>query len=294
MITFSNGHCFEYMTASGALGFAGKGWPWEWPLRWAGLLDPSLFTNVIKTLTLKPRKGNLKWYNPLGCIRPMRGGIVNAVGLTNPGIDWWIKNIGPKVNSSKIPLIGSILGEPSELAIMAAMLNNFDLVGLEVNASCPNTQDDILKNTEKVIRGCESAKRKSRLPILLKVSAAHDMEKIVRQTGGMVEAYSINSVPWHMVFPGRKSPLAKFGGGGVSGKIAQPFTWLLVEKLVSMTSAPVIGPSVWDFKDIAKLRAMGAKAVSFGSVFICHPWRPTRFVRIDSVQQKGANLWHTK
>ena len=285
MITLSNGHRFEYMTASGALGFDGKGWPWEQPLRWVGLFDPVVFTNVIKTLTLKPRKGNLKWYWPLGCIRPMRGGAVNAVGLTNPGIDWWIEKIGPKVDSSRIPLVGSILGEPAELAIMATILNNYDIVGLEVNASCPNTSDDILRNTEKVVRGCESAKRKSRFPILLKLSVVHDVEEIVRQAEGMVEAYSVNSVPWNIIFPDRKSPLAKLGGGGVSGKIAQSFTWPLVEKLAGMTSVPVIGPSVWDFEDIVKLRAMGAKAISFGSVFLCYPWRPTCFVRKDSLQQ---------
>jgi len=281
MITLSNGHSFEYMTASGALGFDGKGWPWEKPLRWIGLLDPSLFTNVIKTLTIEPRKGNLKWYWPLGCIKPMLGGTINAVGLTNLGIDWWIDKIGLKFDPSRISLVGSILGEPGELAIMAGMLNLFDLVGLEVNASCPNTQDDILENVEKVVEGCRAAKKKSRHPILLKLSVVHDIEKIVPAVQDWVEAFSINSVPWNIVFPGKKSPLAKFGGGGVSGKIAQPFTWLFAEKLKSMTNVPVIAPSVWNFEDLAKLRQKGFKAFSFGSVFLCHPWRPTLYVRKD-------------
>jgi len=179
MITLSNGHCFEYMTASGALGFDGKGWPWEQPLRWLGLLDVSLFTSVIKTLTLWPRKGNLRWYNPLGCIRPMRNGTLNAVSLTNKGLHWWTEEIGPKVDSSKIPLVGSIFGEPDELIIMARDLNEFDLVGLEINASCPNANDDILTNTEKVIKSCKRVKRFSRFPLMLKLSVVHqDVERL--------------------------------------------------------------------------------------------------------------------
>lgn len=279
MITLSNGHSFEFMTASGAMGYDGKGWPWEQPMRWLGFLDVSLFTHVIKTLTLPPKKGNLKWYNPLGCIRPMRDGAVNAVGLTNPGPDWWFEKIGRKVDRLKIALVGSIFGEMASLKIMANIMNDCDLVGLEINASCPNTDDETIFNAEKVIRACEVVKEASRHPILLKLSVVHDFKKIVKATEGIVEAFSINSVPWKIIFPNKKSPLAKLGGGGVSGKIAQPFTWAFAEKIRCMTDVPVIAPSMWDFEDIAKMRCRGFKAFSFGSIFLCHPWRPTSFVR---------------
>jgi len=167
MITLSNGFSFEYVTASGALGYDGNGWPWEWPLRWLGLIDPSFFLNVMKTVTLPPRKGNLRWWKPWDCIRLMPHGAVNAVGLTNPGPDWLAEKIGPKVNSKKIPLVG---------------------------------------------------------------------------------------------------------------------------ELQEMTEIPVIALSIWDFGDIAKLRAKGFKAFSFGSVFLRYPWRPTLCVRREQkekAQEKG-------
>ena len=211
----------------------------------------------------------------------MRGGVVNSVGLTNPGFNWWAKKIGAELDWFKIRLIGSIFGEPKELETMAKAMNDFDIIALQVNASCPNTEGDTLSNVEKVIESIEAVKNVSRHPVLAKVSVAHNIEKIALAVESMVEAFDINSVPWHIVFPNKKSPLAKLGGGGVSGKIAQPFTWALAKKLIEMTRVPVIGPSVWDFEDIAKLRAMGAKAVSFGSVFLCHPWRPTLFVKKD-------------
>lgn len=282
MIRLSNGHQVEYMAASGTLAFDGRGWPWEWPLRWVGLLDPSLFTVVIKTLTSKPRKGNVRWLNPFRCIRLLRGGIVNAVGLKNPGIEWWCRKIGPRVRRVKIPLVGSIFSDDiKELALMAAMLNDFDLVGLEINISCPSVEGDFLENTRKVIESCQVVKDKSHFPLILKLSVVQDIEAIIPHLEGIIEAISINSVPWRVIFPDRQSSLVHLGGGGVSGKRAQPFTWEFVERLIKITSIPVIGPSVWDFSDIEKLRRLGAKAISFGSVFLRYPWRPTIFIRKD-------------
>ncbi len=282
MIQLSNGHQFEYMAASGALGFDGKGYLWEWILRWFDFLDPSLFTVVIKTLTNEPRKGNLRWFNPFNCVHLLSNGVVNAVGLTNPGIKWWCQKIGSRVNQNKISLVGSIFSKNTkELVLMATMLNDFDLVGLEINASCPSVENNFLKDTTRIIENCQAVKEKSRFPIILKLSVVHNVEAIIPQLEEVIEAISINSVPWSFAFSDYKSPLAHFGGGGISGKIAQPFTWRFLERLIEITSISVIGPSVWDFPDIENLRKLGAKAISFGSVFLKYPWRPTNFVRKD-------------
>jgi dihydroorotate dehydrogenase (NAD+) catalytic subunit len=284
MINLSNGHRFEYIVASGALGYDGRGWPHERLLRLTGLLNPFLFTIVTKTLTLSPCKGNLKWFYPFGCVKFFPGGVLNAVGLSNPGLKWWCEKIGPKVNSSKIPIIVSIFGEPEELKIMATMLNDFDLVGLEINASCPNIRGDALINPEKIVRSYQLVKSVSRFPVLLKLSAAHsrNAEKITKKTKGLVEALTINSVPWGMVFPALPSPLKHLGGGGLSGKLAQHHNWLFMTELKRICpSVPVVGPSVWNFEDIARVRGLGADAISFGAIFLRYPWRPTMFVKKD-------------
>src|SRR3990167_1366239 len=136
----------DYVTASGAMGFDGKGWFWERPLVWLGLIKPELFTIVLKTLTRQPRQGNLNWWkpwtwlpwSPWSCIRFIKGdGVVNKVGLTNPGIERWCQKIGPHLNYGKYQFIASIYGNEEELVEMAQMLNRFRLVGLEVNYSCP-------------------------------------------------------------------------------------------------------------------------------------------------------------
>jgi len=282
MIKFSNGYKFEHMAASGALGFDGKGWFWEKPLEKLKLLEPSLFTVVIKTLTRFPRKGNLKWSLPFKSVCLVPGGVINAVGLTNLGIEWWCQEVGPKIEQSKISLVGSIFSMNIEdLVQMAIMLNEFDLKALEINVSCPNSKDGMLE-TEKIVGACQRIREKSRLPLILKlsVSMVNNLE-IIPSLEGLVEAISINSVPWGMIFPRKQSPLAHLGGGGISGKIAQPVTWDFLKRLKEKTSIPIIGPSVWNFEDIEKLRKLGAEAISFGSIFLLYPWRPTLFVRKD-------------
>lgn len=285
MVILSNGHAFEYMVASGALAFDGKGWLWERPLVWLGLIKPELFTVVIKSLTRNPRSGNLRWWKPWTCVRLIPGGSVNKVGLTNPGVEWWCREIGPKLDFQKFPTAGSIFGNERELVEMAQMLNRFNLVALEVNVSCPNTGHAI-EQAQMVIDSVKAVKRASRHPIIVKVSADQDYLAIARGLVGVAEAISLNSVPWKTVFTnGEQTPLWKLerqvggGGGGVSGKPAQKHNWAAVEALATQGSLPVIGPSAMEFEDMEKLRRLGAKAIGFGAIHLRAPWKPTLFVR---------------
>jgi dihydroorotate dehydrogenase len=228
----------QFVTASGAMRYDGKGWPWEQPLKLCRLLDIHLFTHFMKTVTLYPRQGNFRWWKPWDCVRPIWNnyeivGAVNAFGLTNPGFMWWARKIGQKVDSSKVELAGSIFGDPLDIERMAKGMNDFDIVALELNASCPNTQDDTLSNTKKIIKSCEVAKANSHHPIILKLSVVHDIRTIIPAVEGMIEAISINSVPWKIAFPNLTSPLAKYGSGGVSGKVVQQLT--LLQKICRMT-----------------------------------------------------------
>ncbi len=276
------------MAASGALAYDGRGWPWEWPLRWMGLLDPHLFTIVTKTLTRKPKVGNLKWSHPWTCVGMLNKGVVNAIGLTNPGFDWWMKTVAPSIPQKGFHLICSITeDDPEILSQMARALNSTAIKGIELNASCPNTEQEIHHNVESVLCAVKKIKENSSHPLLLKLSVSQDYLTIARKTEGLVEALSINSVPWKLAFPEQVSPLSHLGGGGVSGKIAQPWTWKMVRELSQATKTPVIGPGVWEFEDIEKLRNLGAKAVSFGSIFMRYPWRPTVFVKREQKEWKS-------
>ena len=290
MITLSNGYSFEFMAASGALAFDGRGWPWEWPLRWMGLLRPELFTIVTKSLTLHPKKGNLRWWHPFACVRFIPGGVVNAVGLTNPGIDWWIKKKYRQIEKSNWNFIVSISGEHlQEYMEMAVRLQNCTaLKALEINASCPNSPGELQNNAQAVIDTVQALKYVTKWPLILKLSCTHDYLKIAKALEGTVEAISINSVPWSAAFPDKKSPLARFGGGGVSGKSVQRRNWKMVAELAQNTKVPVIGSSVWNYTDLIDLFGFGAKAIAFGSIFLRYPWRPTLFVKRWRQSQKSG------
>ena len=281
MITLSNQHRFEFMAASGALAFDGRGWPWEWPLRWIGLIKPETFTIVTKSLTLKPRRGNLRWYKPWGSVRLLRGGVVNAVGLTNPGIEWWLKKIYPRVEKSSWSFVCSIVGENiQEYVEMALMLKDCSaLKAIEINASCPNSPSDLQGNTQAVIDVARALKPIVKVPLIIKLSYTNDYLTIANALEKTVEAISINSVPWKNIFPNKKSPLAKLGGGGVSGRRVQDYTWKMLADLATHTTLPIIGASVWKYKDIEALFNLGARAIAFGSIFLRYPWRPTLYVK---------------
>ena len=280
MFRLSNGFEVDYVAASGALGHDGCGWPYDQPFRWAGLLDETLFVRVLKTLTLPLTIGNLRWYNPFDCIRFIKDGVVNAVGLSNKGFDWWEEKIAPKINFMTGKIAVSIAGEPDELCEMARRLNRYDLAFIEFNSSCPNSTELFL-TSERIIAGCQSIKVATNHPLVLKISVSHDYATVVSQTIGLIEAIAVNSVPWSIVFPNKISPLNHLGGGGVSGKAAQPFTWAFARKIVDMHQIPVIGPSVWQEGDIEYLRQLGVSAVSCGSLFMRDPSRPTALVRQD-------------
>jgi len=285
MIRFSNGHMFDHMVASGALAFDCKGWLWEKPLRWAGLIRPQHFTVVIKTLTRHPRVGNLKWSHPWSCVRLIPGGSVNKIGLTNPGIEWWCREIAPTIDFRKQAIVGSIFGNEQELVEMTHMLNGFSLVGLEVKPSCPNT-GHALQTAEAVVQMVKAVQKVSRHPVIVKASVDQDYLTIARELEDIAQAMSLNSVPWATAFPqGDISPLWRLekkvggGGGGVSGKPAQRLNWLAVQQLrMQVHGMPAIGPSVMEYADMAKVRDCGAEAISFGAIHLRTPWKPTSIV----------------
>jgi len=294
LIRLSNGHQFDYVAASGSLGYDGTGWWFKKILNW--LIKPKLFIAVGKTVTRFKEKGNFRWWNPLGCVKFLRGpnglldfiGVINAVALRNPGIEWLVKKVGPKISRKKLKLIASVyFKSETEMLEIAEMLNGMDLVAVEVNISCSNIlASPFWHGPEAIVQNCRELKKVLRHPIILKISVEHEVEQFLPQLRGVVEAISINSVRWRLIFPKKKSPLARFGGGGVSGKVTQPIVWPFIMDIVRQTRIPVIGSAIWDYGDMAAVRRMGAKAVSFGSVFMPYPWRPASFVKKEMEKKK--------
>lgn len=300
MIELSNGHKLEYVVASGALAFDGRGWFWERLLVWFGFVRPELFTIVLKSLTLEPRRGYLRWWKPWECVRTIFGGAVNKVGLTNPGFDWWLEEVAPTIDFKKQKIVLSLYGTPDEIVVMIRRSRHLAIVAIEYNVSCPNDEGP-LKQEEVVVAGCQKISAAAGdIPLIAKLSAGQHYLVIEKGLRRYVEAISLNSVPWEMVFPGKRTPLWRLekrvdgGGGGVSGKPAQKHNWQAVKELVEQGETPVIAPSIMEYEDLATVRALGAKAISFGAIHMAshpawlklwtwftNPCKPTQFVLRD-------------
>lgn len=267
MITLSNGHTLEYIVAAGAMAYDGKGWPWERPLVATGIIKPELFVTATKSLTRHPRAGNLRWWKPWTSVRLLPGGsMVNAIGLTNPGIEWWLRTIAARM---EYPLIVSIYGASGELVEMARMLDDVPLVGIEVNVSCPNACGGA------VVNGAEAVASVSRHPVICKVNVAQDYLGIAREIERMAEAISFNSVPWDLVLGAKPFP----SGGGVSGRAAQKHNWRAMRRIAdSGCTIPLIASSIMEHDDLARAREYGASAYSFGAIHMLRPWAPSRIV----------------
>lgn len=277
MLTLPNGFSFDFCCASGALGFDGKGWWWEAPLRWLGVLRPSEFAIIAKTVTFAPRKGNLRMYAPWRCVRLIPGGAVNAVGLTNMGYEAWIRDYYPRAIRRGYDLIASVQPHNArEGAAMGRALAGLNLRAVEVNLSCPNTNDKY--DPQEVIGSVKD--NVGKLPVIAKLGA-HRLMEVITLIDPWVDAYDlINTIPWPDVFKDTPSPLAKYNlVGGVSGEPIRQEARNAIAKATLVTKKPIIsGGGIDSAEECVTRKFLGASAFSLGTVFLRKPWRPNRIV----------------
>lgn len=284
MIKLSNDYEFTFCNGSGALGFDGKGWPWEYPFRWFGLLDPTKFTVVLKTLTLNPVKGNLNLWYPWQSVRLLTDkSCVNAVGLTNPGLTEWLDNYKVKYDYALSLKINST----GEAGIIAAILNDNYLLKsdqypnmkyIEVNVSCPNSNNRI-GDIQLALQELQKIEK----PLVLKLSTDQINKEFIKSVEPYVEAFhAINTIPWDQFYPYRTSPLEKYKHkqkGGVSGKAIQLRALVSVRNLTYLTDKPIIGGGGIDSLEcILRFKEEGAKAFSIGTCFLYQPWKPNQII----------------
>lgn len=282
MIKFSNGHEFDFGCASGAMAFNGDGWWFEQPFRWFGCLRPEEFTVITKTLTFHSRKGNLRWWAPWRAVKKVGGGIVNAVGLTNPGFKWWCGSPYLHTIRRGYKVIVSFAPENCyEAEVMTKTFNKLNrIVGVQLNVSCPNVSQD--SDLNHVCEISETVLKHSAHPVVLKLSYQDDYVGICKELDGRLAAVElINSVPFNKVYPYQTSPLARYGyDGGVSGS---PIKHLSVAALKGVKSAgvrtPVIsGGGIESLQDVRERKALGADGFVFGSLFIKDAAKPNTII----------------
>ncbi|MBC7105430.1 MAG: dihydroorotate dehydrogenase, partial [Firmicutes bacterium] len=200
------------VAASGTFGFGRE---------YAGLVDlRRLGAVTVKSLTLRPRAGN-----PPPRIAETPAGMLNAIGLENPGVEWFLAEGLPFLRERGVPVIASIAGEtPEEYAALAAVLDRAPgLAALEVNLSCPNVARGGLAFGGDPAAAAEvtrAVRKATELPVIAKLSAlVTDLVAVARAAleAGADVLSLINTLPAMAVDVDRRRPVLGNVFGGLSG-----------------------------------------------------------------------------
>jgi len=228
---------------------------------------------VTKTITLEAREGNLP---PRTVETP--SGLLNAIGLENPGVDKFIEEKISFLRKLRIPVIVSIAGaEIEEYAALARRLSKIEEIsGLELNISCPNVKGKIFAQDEKAtFKVVEAVKKVTDTTIITKLSPnVTDITGIARaaEDAGSDAISLVNTFLGMAIDIETEKP--KLGGvtGGLSGPAIKPIALRMVWEVAEKVSVPVIGMGgITDTADALEFLIAGAKAVAVGTANFVNP-----------------------
>ncbi|MFA6130378.1 MAG: dihydroorotate dehydrogenase [Candidatus Omnitrophota bacterium] len=255
------------MVASGTFGYAEE---------FNRLLDlKKLGAIVTKTITIKPRHGNLP---PRTCETP--AGMLNSIGLENPGIDNFIKIKLPFLEKLGIPIIVSIAAEddPGEFYILVGQLDKISAVSaIELNISCPNMQKNILisqdaRETSALVSAVRRLTKKCLITKLSpNVTSISDIALAAQDAGSdavaLINTLSGMSIDVHKCVP-------KIGSwvGGLSGPAIRPVAVKMVWEAYNKIKIPIIGMGgIMDTESALEFFIAGATAISVGTANFINP-----------------------
>ncbi|MEA4933961.1 MAG: dihydroorotate dehydrogenase [Lawsonibacter sp.] len=229
-----------------------------------------------KGLTLHRREGN-----PAPRIAETPMGILNSVGLQNPGVDAFIDDELPFLRQFDTKVIANISGNtPEEYGIMCEKLAQAEVDMIEVNISCPNVKAGGLAygtRPELAVEVTEVAKAHAgRVPVMVKLSPnVTDLTEIARAAEGAgADALSlINTIRGMRIDVTTRRPILKMNTGGLSGPAVLPVAVRMVWEVSQAVRIPVLGMGgVVKGEDAAQLMLAGASAVAVGTALFADPF----------------------
>ena len=247
---------------------------------------------ALKGTTLEPRFGN-----PTPRIAECCGGLLNAVGLQNPGIDALVKEIAPRIRSlCQTPLIANISGfAVEEFGICCEKADACDSIDLiEVNISCPNVHHGGMAFGTDPAAAAEvtrRARKATRKPLFIKLSPnVSDIVPIARacEDEGADGLTLINTLPGMRIDIRRRKPVLANRTGGFSGPALFPIAVRFVNQAAKACHIPIIGcGGVSSAEDVIEMMMAGATAVQVGSANLRDPLAcPTIIDRLPAVMEE--------
>jgi dihydroorotate dehydrogenase (NAD+) catalytic subunit len=235
-----------------------------------------------KGTTLKPRIGNI---TPRVTETP--GGMLNSIGLQNPGVDAVVEKYAKTWTGWKTPVIVNVAGE--SVGDYVEVVRRLDgvpgVAGIELNISCPNVGRGGLQFAIDAGAAGEvtaAVRRATDLPLLVKLSPnVADIRPIAKAVAaaGADALTAINTLSGIAVAPSRSKPLLGNIYGGMSGPAIKPVALRIVYEVAQAVRIPIVAiGGVTELADVLDYLAVGAVAVQVGTAIFADPTLPVRLV----------------
>ncbi len=259
------------IAASGTFGF-GREYSEFYPLEKLGGVS-------CKGITLKERAGNLP-----PRIAETEGGILNAVGLQNPGVDHFIENDLGWLKSQNTVVIANIAGNTVEdYCAMAQKLSDSEVDFIELNISCPNVKSGGVQfgtSCESVGSITREVKKYCKKPLMVKLSPnVTDIAEIAKSAEyyGADVISMINTLTGMRIDINSKRPIIRNNTGGMSGPAVFPVAVRMVWQVYNAVNIPIVGMGgISKWQDAVEMLMAGATALQIGTVLFNDPYAPIK------------------
>ncbi len=229
---------------------------------------------AVKGLTLEERSGNQGRR-----IAETPSGMLNSIGLENPGVDAFLATILPQLKQYDVPVIANISGNTvEEYALMAKKLTVVGVAGLEVNISCPNVKNGCLAfgvDPESAALVTRAVKNNTSLPVIVKLSPnVTDIVTVAKavEAAGADAVSLINTLLGMAIDIHSWRPVLGNVVGGLSGPAVKPVALRMVWQVAKAVTVPVIGMGgIMTAEDALEFMLAGAAAVSVGTASLVNP-----------------------
>lgn len=255
------------MTASGTFGYGEE---------FADFIDLSRIGGIIvKGTTLHKREGN-----PYPRMAETPSGMLNAVGLQNKGVHYFVKHIYPRIKDIQTHIIINVSGSAIEdYAETAEIINELDKIpAIELNISCPNVKQGGMafgvtaRGAEEVVKAVRSVYKKT---LIAKLSPnVTDIAEIAQaaENGGADSVSLINTLLGMAIDAEHKRPILSTVTGGMSGAAVKPIALRMVWQVAKAVKIPVIGlGGIMNWKDAVEFMLAGASAIQIGTANFIDP-----------------------
>jgi len=259
-----------------------------------------------KAVTPEPRGGN-----PVPRIVETPCGMLNSIGLANPGLDYFISSKLPELHNFSCAVIVNVAGKTEDdyAHVIEQLGNQVGIHGYEINISCPNvshgglafgTDPKIVERLTKRLRIIEetSAFRRndSRRPLIIKLSPnVTDITEIARaaETGGADAVSAINTLVGMVIDVKKRKPVLAMKTGGLSGPAIRPVVVAAVYKIRRAVSIPVIGlGGIACTDDALQYLLAGADAIQVGTILFNNPHAAHEIIRGINQFMEDNNIKH--